>query len=122
MIWKLLLTALVILGAVLVIRRRTQARPAPVQVVSQPESPRKGIMMIAATAVVALMIIGAGAYVYFQWQDSNQVVNVRVIDTRSGNTVSYRAYKGDVEGRSFVTTEGRKVSLAEVERLELGGD
>ncbi|MET0106931.1 MAG: hypothetical protein ABW072_17595 [Sedimenticola sp.] len=122
MIWKLLLTALVILGAVLVIRRRAQARPAPVQVVSQPESPRKGIMMIAATAVVALMIIGAGAYVYFQWQDSNQVVNVRVIDTRSGNTVSYRAYKGDVEGRSFVTTEGRKVSLAEVERLELGGD
>ncbi|MES9868427.1 MAG: hypothetical protein ABW082_01270 [Sedimenticola sp.] len=122
MIWKLLLTALVILGAVLVIRRRAQARPAPVQVVSEPESPRKGIMMIAATAVVALMIIGAGAYVYFQWQDSNQVVNVRVIDTRSGNTVSYRAYKGDVEGRSFVTTEGRKVSLAEVERLELGGD
>ncbi|MES9936037.1 MAG: hypothetical protein ABW153_06305 [Sedimenticola sp.] len=122
MIWKLLLTALVILGAVLVIRRRAQARPAPVQVAPQSESPRKGIMMIAATAVVALMIIGAGAYVYFQWQDSNQVINVRVIDTRSGNAVNYKAYKGDVEGRTFVTTEGRKVTLAEVERLELGGD
>ncbi|MES9845352.1 MAG: hypothetical protein ABW162_00450 [Candidatus Sedimenticola sp. PURPLELP] len=79
-------------------------------------------MLIAATAVIALMIVGAGGYAYFQWQDAYQVINVRVIDTRSGNTVTYRAYKGDVDGRSFTTTEGRTVTLAEVERLELGGD
>ncbi|OOZ37738.1 hypothetical protein [Solemya velesiana gill symbiont] len=122
MIWKLLLTLLVILGAVLVIRRRGQARLAPPLPAPQLEAPRRRIVMFTATAVVALMIVGLGGYAYFYWQDANQVVNVRVIDSRTGNSVTYKAYKGDVEGRSFTTTEGRTVTLAEVECLELGGD
>ncbi len=73
-----------------------------------------------AYATVFTMLAGSGIYFYFQWKDAYQVVSVRIIDTRSGREVVYQAYKGDVEGRSFQTTDGRMVTLAEVERLELG--
>ena len=73
-----------------------------------------------AYATVITMLVGSGVYFYFQWKDAYQVVSVRIIDTRSGKEVVYQAYKGDVDGRSFQTTDGRIVTLAEVERLELG--
>ncbi|WP_199930529.1 hypothetical protein [Sedimenticola thiotaurini] len=73
-----------------------------------------------AAGVVALMLAGAALYLYHQWSDAYQVVTVRVIDTRSDRTTSYQVYKGDIDGRTFVTTDGRTVSLAEVERLEVG--
>ena len=125
MIWKLLLTALVIAGAVITIRmrgRRMQTVAAAETPVRQPDPARRRLVRAAAVATVVLMILGAGLYLYHQWQNAYQIVTVRVIDTRSGKTVQYQAYKGDVSGRTFVTTEGRQVALAEVERLELGGD
>ena len=60
-------------------------------------------------------------FLYHQWQDNYQIVQVHVIDTRSGKEVTYEAYKGDIEARSFLTVTGRQVNLAEVERMELGG-
>lgn len=124
MLWKILLTALVIGGALLVLRRRGRS-PAP-----QPpprleassggrDRPRQAARWIAA-GFLLLMLAGSGAYLFHVWRDNYRVVEVRVIDSRSGRSVTYQAYKGDVEGRSFVTTDGRRVSLAEVERLELG--
>ncbi len=75
----------------------------------------------AAIGVVVIGLLGAGLYLYYQWQDNYQIVTVRVIDTRSGSEATYQAYKGDIDGRTFYTTEGRQVTLAEVERLEIGG-
>lgn len=57
---------------------------------------------------------------FFQIQDAWQVVTVRVIDAGSGRETTYRAYKSDVGGRTFTTTDGRTVKLADVERMELG--
>lgn len=124
MFMKLLLTALVIAGAILTIRMRTQ-RPREVRV--QPEllsapPERSPLLRLGAYGLLVIMLGGAVFYLYHQWRDAYQVVKVRVIDTRSGQTVVYQAYKGDVAGRSFQTVDGRTVALAEVERLELGGD
>ena len=120
---KLFLTALVIAGAVIAIRirKRPPARRAPA--LSRPADPSSGATLprMMAYATVVTLLAGSGAYFYFQWRDAYQVVSVRIIDTRSGREVVYEAYKGDVEGRSFKTTDGRVVTLAEVERLELGG-
>lgn len=124
MFMKLLLTALVVAGAFLAIRMRAR-RPREVRVQPEllpPPAERSPLLRLGAYGLLVIMLGGAGFYLYHQWRDAYQVVKVRVIDTRSGQTVVYQAYKGDVAGRSFQTVDGRTVALAEVERLELGGD
>lgn len=122
MLWKILLTALVIAGAVLVLknRRRSAAPPLRLEAAARPVQPPSRLPRLIAGGFVVLMLSGAGFYLFHQWRDNYQVVDVRVVDSRTGNSVVYQAYKGDVEGRSFTTTDGRVVSLAEVERMELG--
>lgn len=124
MFMKILLTALVIAGAVLTLRLRArrlsesgQQRPVLPAPARRSQLPR-----LAAYGALIIMLAGASLYLYHQWRDAYQVVTVRVIDTRSGKQAVYQAYKGDVDGRSFQTVDGRTVALAEVERLELGGE
>ncbi len=126
MLLKILLTILVIAGAVLTLRLRRGQVEAPASTAAT--SGRKvghkldTPIKIVAVGLAILMVVGVSAYLYHQWQDSYRVVTIRVIDTRSGTTSQYQAYKGDVDGRQFVTTDGLAVTLAEVERMELGGD
>jgi hypothetical protein len=130
MFLKLLLTALVIAGALLTLRLRNQRNmrhyrsPAPVldAPVDARRQGRRRITQLLAAGAVVLMLAGAGLYLYHQWSDAYQVVSVRVIDTRSARVTAYQAYKGDIDGRTFVTTDGRVVTLAEVERLEIGAE
>ena len=124
MLLKILLTAAVILGAVLILRRRVR-RVAQAQVATptrvQPEIPKSRIQYVAAYGLLLAMFGGAGFFIYLEWQDSYQVVDVRVIDSRTGNTVNYRARRGDIDGRTLRTMDGREITLADVERMELGG-
>ena len=122
MLWKILLTALVIAGALVVVKKRSRpAAPIPrLEAAPGPAQTPSRLPRLVAAGFVLLMLTGAGFYLFHQWRDNYQVVDVRVVDSRTGNSVVYQAYKGDVEGRSFTTTDGRVVSLAEVERMELG--
>ena len=123
MFLKLLLTALVIAGALMALRIRksnpghSPARRAPIPTTK----PKSALPRIAAITAVLLMLTGAALFLYQQWRDSTQVVTVRIINANNGREVDYQAYKGDVEGRSFKTVDGRQVTLAESERMELGG-
>ncbi|TVO75299.1 antitermination protein NusG [Sedimenticola selenatireducens] len=128
MFLKLLLTALVIAGALLTLRMRSQRRlnqyaPEP-RVLKAPgrDVRAKRMPQLLAAGAVLLMLIGASLYLYHQWRDAYQLVSIHVIDTRSGQSSQYQAYKGDIEGRKFTTTDGRVVTLAEVERMETGAD
>lgn len=121
MFLKLLLMALVIAGAVLAVRLRqpTREASAAAPVAAPPPARRMPWIRVAAVAVVVLMILGTGLFLFLQWRDANEIVEVRVIDSGSGRSVTYEAYLGDVEGRSFRTVDGRVITLAEVERMEL---
>jgi len=122
MFMKLLLTLVVIAGAVVAVKLRNRP-PQATAVVASPlraVKPKSPLPRITAYGLVIISLAGAGFYFFHQWRDAYQLVSVRVIDSRSGNSVLYEAYKGDVEGRSFRTVDGRIVTLAEVERLELG--
>lgn len=127
MFLKLLLTALVIAGALLTLKMRKQRamqQSAPeLRVLNSPPSGSPGgkqLTRFLAAGAVLLMLLGAGLYLYHQWRDTYQVVTVKVIDTRGGQSTTYRAYKGDIDGRTFVTTDQRTITLAEVERMEIG--
>ncbi|MFC1601936.1 antitermination protein NusG [Pseudomonadota bacterium] len=119
MLLKILLTAAVILGAMLILRKRVhRVQQSAAPAVSQPQSSPSRLPHYAAYGLVSIMLAGALYFVYLEWEDSYQVVTVRIIDTRSGNAVSYEAYRGDVAERSLLTLDGKMVSLAEVERME----
>lgn len=117
---KILLTLVVIAVAVLVLRQRAQARPPLVVIPRREAPPRRGGLPVGwlASAVVVLMLAIAGYWLYSNWRDAHEVLYLRVVDAGSGHVVHYRAYRGDIGDREFVTTDGTRVRLAETERLE----
>jgi hypothetical protein len=117
MFGKILLTAAVIAAAVLVLRLRSR-RGVPATVSPAGRGPG-GLMGWLAVGVIALMLVGAALMFYLEWRADDEIVDVRVIDAGSGQVSSYRVRRGDVDERSFVTVDGRRVVLAETERLEM---
>lgn len=127
MISKLILTLLVVIGAILVLRMRagkrliSQLPPPPAAPV---KTPRSRVFLFVAVVLLLLSVAGAGYYLFHLWQDSYREITVRVINANTGQITSYRAYKGDVEREQgfFRTVEGREVTLSDVERLETGAE
>ncbi len=120
MIGKILFTIGVILMVALIWGTR-KARPvapeALPRVVNPPRGRRSPVRALAFAAVV-LMLLGSTYLLYEHWRDSSEVIFIRVVDAPSGRATEYRAQRGDIEDREFVTTDGRRVVLAETERLE----
>lgn len=129
MITKILFTAAVIAIVYLLAKGRAQrgqaktrrdALPGPTKSQDRAVSPDR-LPHYLAYALLGVMLAGSGIFIFTEWSDQYRVVTVRVINTNTGNTVTYEARRGDVRDRSLETTDGRRVVLAEVERLEFGG-
>ncbi len=119
---KLFLTIAVIAAVLIYLRYRQQAsppppRPAP-RVVNEPPPGRSTIGWLAS-AVIVVLILASGGWLYRSWQEMNEVLYVRVVDAGTGHAQQYRAYRGDIDDREFVTTDGTRVRLAETERVEI---
>ncbi|MBK1644491.1 hypothetical protein CKO25_07450 [Thiocapsa imhoffii] len=117
MIWKLLLTTLVILGATLVIRARI--RRARLGADGAPRPPLIPLALIRPLAygLLALMLIGSLTHLIRGWDRDQLPVTVQVLNTHTGAITEYEARRGSVEGRRFTTLDGRTIYLAEIERL-----
>ena len=118
MLTKILFTALVVLACYLFIRyqrqRRLKVAAAPIrpQIKSTP-------MRDLALGLCLFSVVASSAFVGYRWWDDQRVLDVRVINATSGAVSEYQAYKGDVEGRSFITIDGRQISIADSERMEI---
>ena len=126
MLTKILFTLLIIIGAILYVRIRARNRvfapmapplPRPVA----PERPR--LVYYLALGLLVIMLSGAGYYLFQMWFDGSRIISVRVINSNTGSVTSYEVYKGDVAAgeSTFRTIDGRTVTMAAVERLEMGG-
>ncbi len=121
MFGKILLTLAVIFGAYLVLRTRFRSArrsPVPRLVTQAPLIPGVSIRAMAYGLVVAM---GAGSlgWLYLDWRESQTVVSVQVINANTGSIVRYEARRSQIEGRRLTTLDGRRVILAEVERMVL---
>jgi len=114
MIGKILFTVAIIVGVILFVRWRAQRRPD----VAQSHETEEGFRWLAL-AVVALMVIGSAIFVYQAWRDMSEVLEVAVVDAGSGKLSRYQVYRGDLEDREFRTVDGRRIILAETERIEI---
>jgi len=124
---KILFTLLIIIGAIIYVRVRARNRalapmapPLPRPVAS--ERPRFAYYL--ALGLLVIMLSGAGYYLFQIWFDGSRVITVRVINSNTGSVTSYEVYKGDVTAgeSTFRTIDGRTVTMAAVERLEMGGE
>lgn len=118
MIWKLLLTAAVLLGAYGVIRARIRAD----RVARGLEPPRRpvfppGAIRLTALLVVAAMVIGSAFYLFQGWLTDHEEIQVQVINANTGAITLYQSRRGSVDGRRFRTLDGREIRLADVERM-----
>lgn len=119
---KLLITAAVAYIAYLVVRARSQDADGSATGAA-PGSGRKmplipvAALKLAAYAVVALMLIGSAFYLFQRWEQARQVVDVQVVNPYNGQIQRYQSRRGDIDGRSFRTLDGRKIRIAEMERI-----
>ncbi len=118
MIWKLLLTLSVILMAYLVIRARIRrAREA-----AGLGPPRSALIPPAlirplAYGLLAVMLLGSLTYLVKDWDRDRAIIRVQVINANTGAVTEYAVRRGSLDGRRFITSDGREVRIAEVERL-----
>lgn len=123
MLTQILITVFVIVVVLLFTRMRKRA-PAPGQSTrtAGTASGRSGAFSapaIAGYSLVLVIVVGAMVLFYLQWQEANRVVTIQVVDTRSGEIVTYHAFRKDISGRTFRTVDGRNVSLGDADRMEL---
>ena len=123
MITKILYTLVVIAVVFGVTRLRARqrlaapARPAPRK--SPPRNAAARLPAIIAYTVTATIVALSASLYYRSWSSGREVVTVRVVNTGTGAAIDYRARRGDVGERSFETVDGWKVSISDVERLEV---
>lgn len=118
MIGKFLLTVAVILGAYLVYRARVRRERAARGLIPPPRPlVPAGLIRPLAYLLLAFMLLGSILYIVRDWGDEATPVMVQVVNANTGLVTEYEARRGSLEGRRFVTTDGREIRLAEVERL-----
>ena len=121
MIGKILFTLVVILVVAMVWRVRNPRHPqqrAEPRLINPPPPPRRWPVKGLAIGAVTVMLLASSYLLYEHWRDNNEVIFIRVVDASSGRAAEYRAQRGDIEDREFVTTDGRRIVLADTERLE----
>lgn len=114
---KILITAVIIVLAYLILRGRGR-RVVAVRAKAAGEPPLISPRVVAYVFLGVAVVTGAAVY-WLEWTDDRQVINIRVINSRTGEAVTYQARKGNIRGRRFQTMDGREVTIADVDRVEM---
>jgi hypothetical protein len=78
-------------------------------------------LRFAAYMFLALMIGLGGTLYYFKWQDDHTILTVNLHRENQAKPVSYEVYKYQLQTRSFTTLNGIIVTVADSERMEVLG-
>ncbi len=128
MLTKILVTAAVILGCYFYLRFKRNRHAI------QASTPRATLIdsnsaaadrltgspiRMLALGLCLLSVLASALYLGSRWLDDRTLLQVRVVNASSGEVTDYQAYKGDVEGRAFITIYGQRVSVADTERMEI---
>ena len=76
----------------------------------------------AGAYMFLFLMVGIGAALYYyDWQDDHTVLTVNLHRDNDSAVVSYEVYKYQLENRSFITIDGRAITVASSERMEILG-
>lgn len=125
MITKILLTLSVIVGVAFFLRMKgavddstPKARSRPAVNTRQPSEGQK-MFRQGAYLFLIFMAISAAVMVYYEIGDRYKTVTVQVVNTQTGERISYQAEQQDIKSDRFTTLEGKTVYIAEIERIEI---
>lgn len=127
MLGKILLTIIVVLLAIVWIRKhreqerrealQTRKVAPPTEQVAAPLNDYR----FAAYLFLALMI-GSGSYLYYvRWEDEHSLVTVILHRDGEQSPVTYQVLKSELGNRAFTTIDGVRVTVASSERMEVIG-
>lgn len=125
MITKVLLTLLVLLIAYAYLKRRTLLTRADGRRVvdrssvkaerSKKNDPIWTMAMLFLVVCFTLTLIFFG----YRWYDDHQLLKITLISPRSSELLYYEVYKSELQERSFTTTTGQIIRLADQDRLQI---
>ena len=126
MFTKILFTALIVLALLLYVRyqqtKQTDEKPTRSPSKTSPRTPSKSthrLSRIAAYATLVILLAIGGVFYYLDWKEDFRVMNIRIINANTGEIGKYSAYRSMIRGRSFVTLDGRTITVADSERIEM---
>ncbi len=120
MLTKIILTLLVIVGALwFVSGQRGGNRQQVLVVASKKEQHNRQMLQRGAYLFMLIMVLAALVMIYVEFSDSSTTVTVHVVNTQTGARTSYQARREDIQAGSFTTLDGRSVYIAGVERIEV---
>ena len=132
MLGKVVLTLLVMAIAIVVIRQRSLAESGNSSTAGQGTGGSKagqsagdstGGMasdMRFAAYLFLILMFGAAAVIYYQrWQEDHTVLTVNLFRDGQSEPVSYEVYQFQLQSRSFTTTDGIQITVANNERMEV---
>ncbi|MGK7296619.1 MAG: hypothetical protein ACNS61_12470, partial [Candidatus Wenzhouxiangella sp. M2_3B_020] len=69
-------------------------------------------------SLAAVMIVTAATITWLGWKERNEIIDVVVIDARTGDRTVYEVRRKALGDREFRTVDGRVVSLGASDRME----
>jgi hypothetical protein len=130
---KLLITLLVIGVAIFAVKRRQlennrsktpalAAAKASARSAAAAEKAQLNKDIKVGAYLFVAFIAGLGAMLYyFDWQENHTVLTVNLIRDAETAPVTYLVYKYQLQDKSFVTIDGKTVTVASNERMEIEG-
>ncbi len=114
MLTKLLVTLLIIAGAIFYIRKPKVEQRSSSSVIEQGQ----GILFkYIAMAIAVVALLGSGAYWYWSWQSGNEIVHITIVSPNEENSQVYQVHKRDIGVSEITTVDGIKIRLSNQERV-----
>lgn len=118
MVTKILLTVAVIAAVMLYLRSQSGEVQKPAVDSTDAKSLQRSRNW--ATLVILVLLLGIGGSIfYFKWAEEQRLVTVRVVNSTTEKVTTYNAFANRLHGRTFITEDGRTITLADVERMEV---
>ena len=115
MLTKILITVLVIVVAMLYIRRpKEQSQSTRV---NTKELANNIKLRVVGYILIALSLTATAAYWYWDWSDGRQVVSVTIVSPASDESVVYQVMKKDITSNEITTINGIRIRLSNQERI-----
>ena len=125
MFTRILITLVVIIGAAMYLKMRQAEQEGPRSrgpVQKKQLTEKEKMFRQGAYLFMVFMVISALVVFFFEIGDRYQTVNVHVVNTQTGERVSYQAEQQQIKSDHFTTLEGRTVYVADIERIEIERD
>ncbi len=119
MIGKILFTLIIIGGFILYLRMKATDETSPRSQQKTERSEGHKMFRQGAYLFLIFMLISALVVFYFEIGDRFSSAKVHVINTQTGQRVTYQANQQDIKSSHFKTLDGRTIYVADIERIEI---